>query len=596
MRSGLVVFALVGGLSARGLADDASSDVVLKALVTELNRSTQAVKGASGAPLYYLSYRVNDGRTVEITASYGALDEGSRDRDNLAGRVRVLDVSARVGSARLDNTHKIRSGQFDFDFGDSVGDLKTLPIEDDEGALRLAIWRATDAAYKSAQKQLIQVRTNSTVKVAEEDDAADFDQEAPHTLIGAQQPLTFDTPAWDERIRKLSAVFKDHPRILRSQVSLEGGAWTKYFVDSDGARIREPQSFFRIMIQASVTADDGMELNLYRDFEAETPEQLPKETELKAAIEEVAAQLEALRTAPAIDPYSGPAIIMNRAAAVFFHEIFGHRVEGHRQKDSDEGHTFTHKVGQSIVPPFISVTDDPTRTRYGTTLLNGHYQYDDEGVPAAPAALVEQGTLKGFLMGRSPIHGFGVSNGHGRAQFGMKPVARQGNLIVSSTKQVPFAMLRQQLIEEVKRRGKPYGLIFEDISGGFTQTRAGSLPQAFKVLPLVVKRVYADGRPDELVRGVDMIGTPLQSFEKIQTTGDDFAVFNGFCGAESGWVPVSAVAPSLLIGEVEVERQRVDQERPPILPPPLHPDVPWTAPQVVTAPTGTAPSATKGTP
>jgi hypothetical protein len=151
----------------------------------------------------------------------------------------------------------------------------------------------------------------------------------------------------------------------------------------------------------------------------------------------------------------------------------------------------------------------------------------------------------------------------------MQPVARQANLIVESSRAVPFAELRRMLIEEAKRRGKPYGLIFDDIAGGFTFTRAGSLPQAFKVMPLVVTRVFADGRQDELVRGVDMVGTPLTSFEKIIATGDDPAVFNGYCGAESGFVPVSGVSPSLLVGEIEVERRAKGHQRPPLLPPPL---------------------------
>jgi TldD protein len=177
-------------------------------------------------------------------------------------------------------------------------------------------------------------------------------------------------------------------------------------------------------------------------------------------------------------------------------------------------------------------------------------------------------------MCRTPVEGFLRSNGHGRAQPGSSPVARQGNLLVSSTKVEPFADLRSRLIEEVKRRGKPYGLMFQDIAGGFTSTGRYQ-PQAFKVIPLVVYRVYPDGRPDQLVRGVDLVGTPLQSLEKILATADDYAVFNGHCGAESGWVPVSAVAPSFLVAEMEVEKKEKGSERLPILPPPKHPGMKW---------------------
>jgi hypothetical protein len=110
--------------------------------------------------------------------------------------------------------------------------------------------------------------------------------------------------------------------------------------------------------------------------------------------------------------------------------------------------------------------------------------------------------------------------------------------------------------------------LFEDISGGFTQTgRRG--PQTFKVIPIVVYRVYVDGKPDELVRGADIVGTPLTCFEKIIATGDDVGVFNGSCGAESGWVPVSAVSPSILVSTIEIEKRQRAQSRPPILPSPL---------------------------
>jgi predicted Zn-dependent protease len=580
-----IILALCASATARADSPPSGSDdPILQALTAECDRTSQGLKGKGDTPLYYLSYRVHDGLFVDMSASFGALDSEEETNDPLAGRVRVLDVSARVGSPKLDNTHKIRGGRFDFDFSDFNIDRLTLPIEDDPGALRLAVWKATDHAWKHAVKKLIQVRTNKAVKVDEEDTAADFSSGKPSVDVQPRSTWTLDRPKWRERLKVLSAAFKDHPNILRSSVRLEGHLWTNYFVDSEGSRLREPQSFVRIMISGSVKADDGMELDLYRDFEAVTPEALPTDEELKTATADLISRLEALRKAPVIEPYSGPAIITNRAAGVFFHEIFGHRIEGHRQKDPDEGHTFTHKVGQSVLPAFLSVTDDPTRATFGPTVLNGHYAFDDEGTPAQAVKLVDNGVLKSFLLSRSPIKDFPASNGHGRAQPGLPPVSRQGNLIVSSTQQLPFAQLRQRLVDEVKKQGKPYGLVFEDISGGFTQTEAGMMPQAFKVLPLIVKRVYPDGRPDELVRGVDLIGTPLQSFEKILATGDDDAVFNGYCGAESGWVPVSAVAPSLLVGEIEVERREPSHDRPPLLPPPLHPDAPWPHPQPSTAP------------
>jgi TldD protein len=552
-------------LSAPALARAAENDRLLKALTDELDRSKANLQGKGDEPLYYLSYRVSDGRWFADSASFGALEERSGSDDPDSGRVRQLFVSARVGSRSLDNTHKVRGGfSFDFSF-----DRSSLPIEDDPTALQIALWKETDKAYKSAAKQLIKVKTNKRVKVEEEDRADDFSVEKPSVHLGKRVDLEIDRKAWKERLKRLSALFKSHPLILQSSVSLQGGVWTHYFVDTEGTRIREPRFFARLVVNGMVRAEDGMELPLYDDVEVLSPDQLPSDAEIEARIRELITRLEALRTAPVVEPYSGPAIVTNRAAAVFFHEIFGHRVEGHRQKDDEEGHTFTKKVGQRIVPELITVVDDPTLKVFGKIPLNGFYLYDDEGVPGQRTALVENGVLKGFLMSRSPIAGFPKSNGHGRAQPGFAPVSRQGNLLVESSKRIPFADLRKRLVDEAIKRGKPYGLVFQDISGGFTTTRAGEIPQAFKVLPLVVTRVYADGRPDELVRGVDLVGTPLQSLENILATGDDPAVFNGFCGAESGFVPVSAVSPSLLLSEIEVERRFKGHERPPILPPPL---------------------------
>ena len=202
-------------------------------------------------------------------------------------------------------------------------------------------------------------------------------------------------------------------------------------------------------------------------------------------------------------------------------------------------------------------------------MLLGNYAFDDEGVPGENVSLVDHGVLKTFLMSRSPLVTIPESNGHGRRQLGFVPVARQGNLIVSSSRTMTDAQLRQKLIELVKAQGKPFGLLIDDIAGGFTFT-GRSQPQAFQVLPLVVYKVFPDGRPDQLVRGVDIVGTPLVSLTKIVATGDTPDIFNGYCGAESGSVPVSAVAPAILISEMEVQKKETSTDKPPILPPPAH--------------------------
>jgi len=320
-------------------------------------------------------------------------------------------------------------------------------------------------------------------------------------------------------------------------------------------------------MEAETRADDGMELIRVETFQGPSAAGLPSEAALTAKIDKMAADLKDLRKAPVAEPYDGPALLSGRAAAVFFHEVLGHRLEGHRQRDEDEGQTFTKKIDQEVLPKFLSVADDPTIHELAGVKLAGSYDYDNEGSPAQRVEVIQNGVLKNFLMSRMPIKNFGVSNGHGRNQPGLMPTGRQGNLIVTSAQTVPEAQLRQKLIDEVKRQGKPYGLYFDDIQGGFTLTTR-QLPQAFQVLPVVVYRIYADGRPDELVRGVDIVGTPLAALTRIMTTGDQQHVFNGVCGAESGSVPVAAVAPAMLFSEMEVQKRGHSHERPPILPPP----------------------------
>ena len=314
-------------------------------------------------------------------------------------------------------------------------------------------------------------------------------------------------------------------------------------------------------------AYDGNDVYATESFEAEDPARLPKEEVIAVAVRKVGGDLVKLLRAQAAQPYVGPAILSGRAAGVFFHEIFGHRIEGHRQRDETEGQTFTTSVNKAVLPEFLSVLFDPTRKALDKIDLNGWYSFDDQGIPARPVPLVQNGILKTFLMSRTPIDGFPNSNGHGRAQPGYEVVSRQSNLIVDSKRQVTDAELRKMLIEEVKKQNKPYGLFFEQVTGGYTTTRRQGL-QAFTVIPLVVYRVFADGRTDELVRGADIVGTPLASFSRILATSDRLEVFNGFCGAESGSVPVSAISPALLVSEIEIQRKPESKDLGPILPRP----------------------------
>jgi TldD protein len=531
----------------------AAADPLLAAMQAELNRAkTNLAK--SDTPPYYLSYTVYDQDQIMIAGAYGGL------LTNTAVKRRSADVTMRVGGPALDNTHG-QSRQSGMTSG-------TLPLDNDADATARVLWELTDRAYKRAAPAFLNVKTNTAVRAEEEDKSPDFSKEDAKVHVGEKlTPPPLDRAAWEGEIRRLSGVFRKFPDVYFATVFLQVSAASSRIVSSEGAMITIPSTSTRLVIEAQTRADDGMDLLRVETFQAPSAKGLPSEAELNAKIEKMAADLKALRTAPVAEPYAGPAVLSGRAAAVFFHEVLGHRLEGHRQRDEEEGQTFTKKVGQEVLPQFLSVADDPTIRALEGVELSGAYEYDNEGVPAQRVDVIQNGVLKNFLMSRMPIKGFDKSNGHGRNQPGLMPTGRQGNLIVSSSQSVPEAQMREKLIEEVKKQGKPYGLYFDDIQGGFTLTRR-SLPQAFQVLPVIVYKVYADGRPDELVRGVDIVGTPLAALTRIIATGDKQHVFNGVCGAESGSVPVSAVAPAMLFSEMEVQKRAHERERPPILPAP----------------------------
>lgn len=543
----------------RSLATSGTPSTLMKHLEEELEYSMQNLATEDGTKPYYLGYTVYDEHTVSIGSSLGAIvtDNESRERN--------LNIEVRVGDYKIDNTHQLRGGGPAHVFGS--GNLP-LPLGDDPLAVKHAIWVSTDEEFKNASKRLTQVKTDLKVKVEEEDRSDDFSREKAQIDYEEPANLIFDRERWAQRLRKISAASREFPTIYQSNVTIGAYGGTRYIVTSEGTRLQNPERRYRITMTAATKADDGMELSQFSDFNAASEDRLPDDATIEKEFRAVIKQVLALREAPLAEPYIGPAILRNRASGVFFHEIFGHRIEGHRQKDVTEGQTFTKKLEQQILPDFITVYDDPTMPRVGDIDLRGFYRYDDQGVAASRAVLVDKGMLKTFLMSRTPLDKVSSSNGHGRRQPGNAPVSRQANLVVESSKQVPFDELKKLLVEECKKQGKPYGLLFEDISGGFTTTsRRG--PQSFKVLPIVVYRVYADGKPDELIRGADIVGTPLTSFEKITYTGDDLGVFNGSCGAESGWVPVSAASPSILVSTIEIEKRTRDQSRPPILPSPL---------------------------
>jgi predicted Zn-dependent protease len=527
-----------------------------------LPKHLAALRKADSIQPYYIAYRVNDTVSHSFSANKGGVvsDKG--------GASRHLNVEVRVGSGRFDNTHPIRE-HLDFTSWNGYHNVR-LPMETEGAAADKALRVATDFAYRAAKDQFIKIKANVEVRPAEGDTGLDFAPAKPVKDI-APAPAPFASrkslDTLYARIRTASKVFANRPQVFASQIDFNFRRVDKILVSSEGTALHHGEILGDISLYAETKARDGMILWLNRDFFfKEIPVDFPLDSLTRAA-ELLIRRLDTLRNAPVMETYVGPVILKNVAAAVFVHEVFGHRVEGHRQKAVDEGQTFLSKLGHPIAAPFVSIVDDPTKAAIGFVPLNGFYRYDDEGIRSRRTVLLENGVFKDFLLSRSVISPEGRSNGHGRAMLGLAPTARMGNTLLEASTTVPEAALRDSLRARLRRLGKPYGLYLHDISGGFTYT-GRDLPQSFRVEPLYVSQIFADGRPDRVVRGVDAVGTPLVSLRQIALAGDDPAVFNGYCGAESGWVPVSAVSPSLLLESLEFESRAKDQNLPPILPPP----------------------------
>ena len=538
-------------------------DKLLGLLKEELAQQMKELKGEEFPP-YHMNYRVIDVTSSVVSASFGALMNSQQYRS------RMLVPQIRLGDEKLDNFRFNQMGAAMSRYqGPSVARLP-LDEENNEDAVRQAIWDEVNNRYKFAVDMYQKTKAESSVNVEEEDKAPYFSEAKVEKYYEAPLPaekMTIDMDQWADRMKEISAVFKNQPGIMKGDAIMIYTVERRYFVNNEGTEVVQNLPYARIMVFGETKADDGMELPLNLSYFAYDPADLPANDKIIADAKEMVKTLEALRVAPVVDPYTGPALLSGPASGVFFHEIFGHRIEGQRMKSENDGQTFKKMVGQLVLPADMHVYDDPTLRKYAGEDLNGFYKYDDQGVKAERVDVVVNGKLNDFLMTRTPIDGHPRTNGHARASDGFDPVSRQSNLVIETSNPKTPEELRQLLIEEVKKQGKEYGYFFKEVTSGFTFTGKGAT-NSFNVTPLEVYKVFADGRPDQLVRGVDLIGTPLSMFSNIIYAGNDARVFTGMCGAESGSIPVTAISPTILVNKVETQRKAKSQDILPILPAP----------------------------
>lgn len=525
-------------------------------LEDELKREMTYLKNQP-QPAYYLEYRVEDISSYSLETSFGSMI------DENEGRNRYVSIITRVGNKQLDNTHELEGTS-------SVYKPITieLPRENNEDAIRLLLWKGTHFSYRNAVDAYTQVLTSLENKPPK-NQINDLSDEKP--TIYYEEPVNqipIDKKMWAERLKKYSSVFLDNENIINAHINLSYYKTRKYFVSSEGTNIVHNLSYAQLQIVIIERGSDGNNIPFILSYYAYSPDSLPSDDRVNSDILQQKILIEKIRTAPQADAYAGPAILSPSAAAVFFHEIFGHRIEGHRLKSNFDSQTFKSQVGRKVLPKYVNIYSDPTLWKFNGQDMYGYYKFDDQGIPSSRVEIVKNGILKNFLMSRSPIEGFPGSNGHGRSQIGKFPVSRQSNLIVEATKTHTHKELRKKLIRECKKQKKEYGLFIEQVIGGFTQTSRYS-PNVFNVTPTVVYKIYTDGRPDELVKGLNFIGTPLAIFSEIGAMGNQMGTFTGYCGAESGSIPVTASSPALFIKKIETQKKPVSTPSSPILPRPI---------------------------
>jgi TldD protein len=537
-----------------------NKDILLELMKDEMNREMAVLK-TKDIPAYYMDYRLNSVKSSLVQASFGSIVNTD---DNY---VRVFSPNVKVGSYELDNTHQ-ESGM-EIETMPHFAGINVIPLDDDQLVIKKEMWLSTQQAYRASMESFKAIRSALSSK-PKRDKLSDFTKEKPSLYYEEPQAdlsSMWNRKEWIDKVKKYSSLFSPTADFISAEATFRIETERKYFVSTEGSEIVQNLTYCYLFISGSVRADDGDILPLTKSYYAATPLAMPADETIAQDIAEIMRKLKLLKKAPLAEPYTGPAILYAQSSGVFFHEIFGHRVEGHRLRSEFDGQTFKEKINEQVLPKTLDVIFDPTISKYEGKSLNGFYEYDDEGIKSQRVKAVEKGILKNFLMSRTPLENFATSNGHGRSSIGMNAVSRQSNLIVENSKPVSEGDLRKMLIKECIKQNKKYGYFFKDVIGGFTTTDRYN-PNAFNIFPTEVYRVYVDGRADELVRGVDLIGTPLAMFAEITAAGATKDVFIGFCGAESGSVPVSAVAPSLFVRRIETQKKPKENQEPTLLPSP----------------------------
>lgn len=570
MRRGLTATLLLFALGSAvawaqpDVQQEMSRDVVLRALVDELERNMSGLTLEDLDVPYFIEYGLTDAAWAYVSAGLGAVTGRGENRN------RSLRSDVRVGSYELDNSN-FGGGGFGGYSGGMLG--VAMPIEDDYEAIRQAVWWLSDRDYKGVVEQFAQKKAFMQTKLIE-DKPDDFARAAPTVFFEERVGMAHDVPRLEQLAVALSEVFRAYPDVQSSGVNTSAYAGNDYLVNTEGTRMRLSGARFSVSINATVQADDGMKLSDSHTVHARTLEELPPREELMQRCQAMAERLIALKDAPILTTYAGPVLFDAQPAAALFARQFsgafggGQRPVGSRSGPDD----FANKLNKRILPRFLNVVDDPAREVIAGIPVMGHYQYDDQAVPAKAVTLVEDGRLKGLLTSRNPSKEFAQSNGHGRGSWGVTR-GSIGCLIVTAQEALDANSLKQELLDRCADEDLEFGIRIGSFGSGgeggysgyyssFGGFRGGDYGGG--IAPLVMYKIYPDGR-EELVRGAEIARVDFKAFKRMIAAGDTPYVLNSVAGG-GGY---TVVAPAMLFEELDLARIDRDFDKPPILPTPL---------------------------
>jgi predicted Zn-dependent protease len=521
---------------------DAEKDPVLKAMLTELDRSMSQIELPGFAKPFFIQYRIEEVDDFQTKAEFGASEGAGRMRQ------RVARVTVRVGDYKTDS-----SG------GRGDGSVELAGLDDDPIALRSALWQATDQAYKNAlsayaqkQAELKQVQTPPQ--------ADDFSKEKPIVSLDPTVALQLDEGAWGGRVARLSGLYRSDPTVSATQrdveyaeASFRARVTTTWIATSEGTIVRKSGAQYDESFAAGTQAADGMSIDRSYSSTGTSTSDLDSEAVFtKHAVDEIRSLAE-LREAPLVEEeYHGPLLMSADAATDILRSLLATGVTATRPALGTEARTngpFASSYHARVLPDFMNVIDDPGLKTYEGKGLIGAYDVDDEGVPAQAVKLINSGKLDNYLIGRQPVRDFPQSNGHGRAGIAGSARPAIGVLKISADNGMTDGELNQKLLAMAKDRGLASVYFVETMGGPRT--------------PRLLYRVSPEGKR-ELVRGAvldDVDDRALRS--SIEAAGKDLFVANYY-----GDVPTTVMAPALLFDDATVRCANAKNEKLPFYPPP----------------------------